>query len=101
MRFVFESASEIKAEDEYRSGLSVVFTPWLGPKRMQPISIDLVVDEIPLEEAEVVTPAVVTTTISRPASSSTSTAGTSGITFEYGQSMNAVLFNQGGVKVEL
>lgn len=57
MRFVFESASEIKAEDEYRSGLSVVFTPWLGPKRMQPISIDLVVDEIPLEEAEVVTPA--------------------------------------------
>ena len=57
MRFVFESANEIKTEDEYRSGLSVVFTPWLGPKRMQPISIDLVVDEIPLEEAEVVTPA--------------------------------------------
>ena len=57
MRFVFESASEIKAEDEYRSGLSVVFTPWLGPKRIQPISIDLVVDEIPLEEAELVTPA--------------------------------------------
>ena len=56
MRFVFESANEIKAEDEYRSGLSVVFTPWLGPKRMQPISIDLVVDEIPLEEAEIVTP---------------------------------------------
>lgn len=57
MRFVFESASEIKAEDEYRSGLNVVFMPWLGPKRMQPISIDLVVDEIPLEEAEVATPA--------------------------------------------
>ena len=57
MRFVFESAREIKAEDEYRSGLNVVFTPWLGPKRMQPISIDLVVDEIPLEEAELITPA--------------------------------------------
>lgn len=57
MRFVFESANEIKTEDEYRSGLSVVFTPWLGPKRMQPISIDLVVDELPLGEAELVTPA--------------------------------------------
>lgn len=57
MRFTFEGASEIKTEDEYRSGLSVVFTPWLGPKRMQPISIDLVIDEIPLDEAELVTPA--------------------------------------------
>lgn len=57
MRFTFEGASEIKTEDEYRSGLSVVFMPWLGPKRMQPISIDLVIDEIPLDEAELVTPA--------------------------------------------
>lgn len=57
MRFVFESASETKAEDEYRSGLSVVFTPWLGPKRMQPMSIDLVIDEVPFGEAELVTPA--------------------------------------------
>lgn len=57
MRFTFESASAIKDADEYRSGLNVVFTPWLGPKRLQPISIDLVVDEIPLEEAETVTPA--------------------------------------------
>lgn len=56
-QFIFETASEIKAENEYRSGLSVIFTPWLGPKRMQPISIDLVVDEISLEEAELVTPA--------------------------------------------
>lgn len=57
MRFVFESASEIKTEDEYRSGLSVLFTPWLGRKRMQPISIDLVVDEIPFDEAEIIVPA--------------------------------------------
>lgn len=57
MRFTFESASTIKTEDEYRNGLAVTFTPWLGPKRMQPISIDLVVDEIPLDGAELVTPA--------------------------------------------
>lgn len=57
MHFVFESARKIKTEDEYRSGLNVVFTPWLGPKRMQAISIDLVIDEVPLDEAEPVTPA--------------------------------------------
>lgn len=57
MRFTFEGASEIKTEDEYRSGLGVVFMPWLGPKRMQPMSIDPVIDEIPLDEAELVTPA--------------------------------------------
>ena len=57
MRFEFSGTAPIKADDEYRSGLNVVFIPWLGSKQLQPISIDLVVDEIPIEDAEVVTPA--------------------------------------------
>ena len=57
MRFTLASADPIKVEDEYRSGLRVVFQPTLGPKSLQPIPIDLVVDEIPLERAELVAPA--------------------------------------------
>lgn len=56
---VFEYAGfeSIKPDDEYRSGLSVRFVPMLGSKRKQTISIDLVVDEVPLEGAEPVSPA--------------------------------------------
>ena len=57
MRFTLASADPIKVEDEYRSGLRVVFQPTLGPKSLQPIPIDLVVDEVPLERAELVAPA--------------------------------------------
>lgn len=57
MRFTLASADPIKVEDEYRSGLRVVFQPTLGPKSLQPIPIDLVVDEVPLERAEFVAPA--------------------------------------------
>ena len=55
--FEFAGASPIKAEDEYRSGLSVRFIPMVGAKRMSPVSIDLVIDEVPNEDAEHVTPA--------------------------------------------
>lgn len=55
--FEYEGAEPIKADDEYRSGLSVRFVPVMGVKRMQPISIDLVVDEVPLEGAEHISPA--------------------------------------------
>lgn len=55
--FEFAGTHPIKAEDEYRSGLSVKFVPIIGTKRMQQISIDLVVDEVPLEGAELITPA--------------------------------------------
>ena len=55
--FEHEGAEPIKADDEYRSGLSVRFVPVMGVKRMQPISIDLVVDEVPLEGAEPISPA--------------------------------------------
>lgn len=55
--YEFAGAEPIKTEDEYRSGLSVKFVPMVGPKRMQAISIDLVVDEVPLEGAELIEPA--------------------------------------------
>ncbi len=42
---------------DLRSGLTVKFVPILGAKRMQGISIDLVVDEVPLEGAEPLAPA--------------------------------------------
>lgn len=54
--FKFEGAEPIKADDEYRSGMSVKFVPWIGAKRTQPISIDLVVDEVPLEKIDRVAP---------------------------------------------
>lgn len=47
----------IKANDEYRSGLSVRLAPIIGAKRMQDISVDLVVDQVPLDCVEIVTPA--------------------------------------------
>lgn len=55
--FEFAGSKPIKVEDEYRSGLSVGFAPIIGAKRMQQIAIDLVTDEIPLESAELITPA--------------------------------------------
>lgn len=57
VRFEYAGAEPIKAEDEYRSGMSVRFVPILGAKRMQGISIDLVVDKVPLDGAERLTPA--------------------------------------------
>ncbi len=57
LAFEFAGAEPIKADDEYRSGLSVRFVPVLGARRMQPISIDLVVDEVPLKGTEAIAPA--------------------------------------------
>lgn len=55
--FEYVGAEPIKPNDEYRSGLSVKFAPVIGAKRMQVIAIDLVVDEVPLEGAEILAPA--------------------------------------------
>lgn len=55
--FEFAGSHPIKAEDEYRSGLSVGFVPMIGAKRLQPVSVDLVVDEVLLEGAERIAPA--------------------------------------------
>lgn len=54
--FIFDRAEQIKAEDEYRCGTKVWFTPFMGTKKLQPISIDLVVDEVRGLEPEVLTP---------------------------------------------
>lgn len=55
--FEFDGARPIKVVDEYRSGLTIRLVPYVGRKRMQPISIDLVVDEVHLERTEKLTPA--------------------------------------------
>ncbi|WP_216402890.1 nucleotidyl transferase AbiEii/AbiGii toxin family protein [Arcanobacterium phocae] len=55
--FEFVGAVPIKTDDKYRSGLAVKFTPMIGSKRMQQISVDLVVDTVPLEETERISPA--------------------------------------------
>lgn len=55
--FEFAGSRPIKAEDEYRSGLSVGFVPLIGAKRLQPVSVGLVVDEVPFEGAERISPA--------------------------------------------
>lgn len=44
--FSFDKAESIKADDEYRSGMKVWFTPSLGGKSLQAVSVDLVVDEV-------------------------------------------------------
>lgn len=55
--FEFINSSLIKADDDYRSGLVVKFAFYLGSKRMGVLSIDLVADEVPIEDAELITPA--------------------------------------------
>ncbi len=56
--FSFDKAEPIKADDEYRSGMKVWFTPLsLGGKSLQAASVDLVVDEVDGLEPETITPA--------------------------------------------
>lgn len=54
--FEYAGATEIKSNDEYRSGLTVKFVPKIGNKRVQTISVDLVVDEIASDGADLVSP---------------------------------------------
>lgn len=54
--FVFSSATPIKSEDEYREGYAVRFDAFLGSKKVQSISIDLVSDEIPCESIDTIVP---------------------------------------------
>ena len=55
--FQFDKVEPIKADDEYRSGAKVWFTPTLGGKPLQPLSIDLVADEVDGLAPEVLKPA--------------------------------------------
>ena len=57
IRFSFDKAEPIKADDECRSGMKVWFTPSLGGKSLQAVSVDLVVDEVDGLEPETITPA--------------------------------------------
>ena len=54
--FEIDKVRKIKVDDDYRSGVSVRATPIADGRPRQPISIDLVVDEVPLEGVERITP---------------------------------------------
>ena len=55
--FSYAGMTPIKAEDEYRTGANVRFHVRLGNKRLQDISIDLVIDDIPQEDFDTIMPA--------------------------------------------
>lgn len=55
--FSFDKAEPIKADAEYRSGMKVWFTPSLGGKSLQAVSVYLVVDEVDGLEPDTVTSA--------------------------------------------
>ena len=54
--FRYESFERIKLEDNYRNGFKVTFTPLLGGKQMQAISVDLVADNVGCIGTELVHP---------------------------------------------
>lgn len=54
--FEFAKATSIKVEDEYRHGLNATFNVYLGAKKVQPVCIDLVVDEVPQDGFDTLTP---------------------------------------------
>ena len=55
--FEFKGAAPIKGEDEYRDGYSIVFDAFVGPKRVQRVSVDLVADSIAIGEPDYMAPA--------------------------------------------
>lgn len=58
LEYRFVSADKMADGQEYRDGYRVVFSVVLGgTKKMSDVSVDLVVDQVPLEAADVVTPA--------------------------------------------
>lgn len=56
LTYSFAHAEVIKAEDEYREGHKIFFTPYLGATAKQEVSIDLVVDQIICENPEKMVP---------------------------------------------
>lgn len=55
--FAYVGCHPIKAEDEYREGRTVSFDVFLGAKRIQTVSVDLVTDEIDCGEPDRISPA--------------------------------------------
>lgn len=56
LTYVFARTEEIKAEEEYREGYKVFFTPYFGTGAKNEISVDLVVDQVICEKPEKLTP---------------------------------------------
>lgn len=54
--FEFREARPIQEEARYRSGQKVTFTPFLGQRRKQDVSVDLVASPVLLSEPDIVTP---------------------------------------------
>lgn len=55
--FEFRGVSPIKGDDEYRDGCTVAFDAFIGSKRVQRVSVDLVSDPIAVGEPEWMAPA--------------------------------------------
>ena len=55
--FELRGVAPIKGEDEYRDGYTVVFDAFIGPKRVQRVSVDLVADSIAIGEPDYMAPA--------------------------------------------
>ncbi len=55
--FEFRGVTPIKGEDEYRDGFTVLFDAFIGPKRTQRVSVDLVSDSIAIGEPDYMAPA--------------------------------------------
>ena len=55
--FEFKSVTPIKGEDEYRDGYTIVFDAFIGPKRAQRVSVDLISDSIAIGEPDYMAPA--------------------------------------------
>lgn len=57
IEFRFVSADPIAGDQEYRDGYKVVFTPVLGgTKSMTDVSVDLVVDQVDMGDADIIQP---------------------------------------------
>lgn len=57
LTYEFLEAEHIRTADDYRDGLSIKVKPTLGDKARPPFTIDLVVDQIPLNDIEQMHPA--------------------------------------------
>ena len=55
--FEFKGVTPIRGEDEYRDGTTVVFDAFIGAKRIQRVSVDLVSDSIAIGDPEFMAPA--------------------------------------------
>ena len=55
--FRYEKTEPIRVDDEYRDGSKVTFTALIGAKVARTVSVDLVVDSIPCDNPDWITPA--------------------------------------------